>query len=123
MRVFAFTPLRAGAKKPEIDPAARASFPSEARFQKAVEAWFRGCGWSVYHTWDSRRSSAGFPDLVAWHPWLGRTILAELKSETGALSEAQVETLLALAATTTNEVYLWYPSDEGEIMALLRERR
>ena len=36
-------------------------------------------GWLVYHTYDSRRSTPGFPDLCLLRP--SRCILAELKSQ------------------------------------------
>ena len=43
----------------------------------------RTLGWRVYHTYDSRRSQPGFPDLVLVRE---RILFLELKSETGKLS-------------------------------------
>ena len=63
--------------------------------------------WDVYHTADSRRSKAGFPDLVLWRK---RVIFAELKSTNGKLREDQVETLNALANAGAN-VFVWRPVD------------
>ena len=48
-------------------------------------------GWMVYHTYDSRRSTAGFPDLVLVKPPV--VIFAELKTEKGTPSTAQDEWL------------------------------
>ena len=37
---------------------------TEAQFQEAVVQLARLTGWLVYHTFDSRRSQAGYPDLT-----------------------------------------------------------
>lgn len=55
---------------------------SEAAFQQKVEQLAGHCGWRIYHTHDSRRSAAGFPDLVMVRDV--RLIFAELKSDIGA---------------------------------------
>ena len=47
------------------------------------------CGWRHYHTYNSRRSVSGFPDLVLVHPVLKRTIFWELKSEKGKVTQDQ----------------------------------
>ena len=39
-------------------------FVTEKAFQTAVVELAELCGWKVYHTYDSRRSAPGFPDLV-----------------------------------------------------------
>ncbi len=65
-------------------------------------------GWLVYHTFDSRRSGAGFPDLILIR---GKQLLAaELKSEKGRLSPAQQQWLDALSKAGV-EVAVWRPSD------------
>ena len=71
-----------------------------------------------YHTHDSRRSNAGFPDLVIVGP--GEVIYAELKSERGRLSSAQAEWIEALNAAGT-KAYVWRPSDMREISQILRD--
>jgi hypothetical protein len=74
-------------------------------------------GW--YHTFDSRRSESGFPDLVlVGH---GRVIFAELKTERGRLSDAQVRWGQSLLATGAR-FYLWQPRDliSGAIERALR---
>lgn len=75
-------------------------------------------GWRRYHTWLARHSPAGFPDetLVRGE----RLIFAELKSEKGKLTPAQVEWLRALRQVRTVEVYEWRPSDLEQLAGRLR---
>src|SRR5689334_11224759 len=72
----------------EIDPATLGAAPSqpapipldekatEKLFQATVEKTLRDRGWLVYHTRDSRKSEAGFPDVIALRA--GYMIVAEL---------------------------------------------
>lgn len=73
-------------------------------------------GWLTYHTYDSRRSVPGFPDLVLVHP--GRTIIlfAELKSEKGKLTADQILWLTSLARATP-DVYVWRPEHYDAALA------
>ena len=73
-------------------------------------------GWRCYHTFDSRRSADGFPDLVMVRE---RVVWAELKRETGKLTVAQWDWITALEAAG-QEVYVWKPSDREQVAALLR---
>ncbi|MCC6312227.1 MAG: hypothetical protein IT345_15125, partial [Trueperaceae bacterium] len=59
----------------------------ERDFQALVVQLARLRGWRVYHTFDSRRSPAGFPDLVLARP--PRLVIAELKSEKGRVADEQ----------------------------------
>lgn len=60
---------------------------TEAQWQAQVEGLARMYGWRVYHTHDSRRSAAGFPDLVMVRgPEL---IFAELKGESTRVTREQ----------------------------------
>lgn len=79
---------------------------TEAELQKAILDAARQFGWLVYHTHDSRRSQAGFPDLVMVKG--SRIIFAELKAEKGRLSPAQLTWINALQNTYA-EVYVWRP--------------
>ncbi len=97
---------------------------SEKDFQQQVITLARQCNWLVYHTFDSRRSAPGFPDLVMAH----RTdhsrpiIFAELKKEDGRLSTYQKAWLAALKAFDHSDevvVRVWRPSDWDEIERLL----
>lgn len=90
---------------------------SEREFQQQVLDLLKLRGWSlVYHTYDSRRSHKGFPDIVTVRK--NRLVFIELKSAKGKPTEEQWQWLNALAETQA-EVYLWRPSDWDEIMEVL----
>ena len=93
---------------------------TEKAFMSAVLDLARLTRWRCYHTHDSRRSEAGFPDLVMTRD--GRIILAELKTESGPVTEAQREWLTALAACPGLEVKVWRPSDWDAIERTMRRR-
>lgn len=62
---------------------------TEAAFQDLVVQLARWCGWHVYHTYDSRRSDAGYPDLTLVR---NRVLLfRELKARRGRMTEEQQE--------------------------------
>ena len=61
---------------------------SEKELQQQVTDAARLYGWLCYHTFDSRRSAAGFPDLVLVHKDRG-VLFVELKSSRGRVSAAQ----------------------------------
>lgn len=60
----------------------------EKEFQAKVIEYAESRGFLCYHTFDSRRSKAGFPDLVCVRE---RAVWIELKAESGTLSKAQRE--------------------------------
>ena len=91
----------------------------ERDWQRIVVATARQLGWRTYHTHDSRRSDPGFPDLVMVRE---RVVFAELKTATGKVSEDQLAWLGKLEAAGA-EVYLWRPSDEHEVLSVLKRRR
>jgi hypothetical protein len=77
-------------------------------------------GWHrLYHTFDSRRSTPGFPDLVLCRP--PRLVFAELKSENGRVTREQWEWRDDLEACGA-EFYLWRPSDRDEVDRVLASR-
>lgn len=90
---------------------------SEKEFQKSVKSLAYALGWLTYHTFDSRRSDVGFPDLVLVKD--DRLIFAELKSEKGKLTIKQDMWLQALDYTDV-ETYVWRPSDLPAIARILR---
>ena len=94
---------------------------TETQFLRSVVSVAEDGGWLVYHTDDSRRSQAGFPDLVMTRA--GRTIFAELKSQKGRIKAAQQEWLDALDKTEGLEVFLWRPSDMDEVVKNLMGHR
>jgi len=59
---------------------------SEKELQAAVIELCKLFGWAYYHTYNSRRSVAGFPDLVLVRD---RILFVELKSEKGRLTMEQ----------------------------------
>ena len=91
---------------------------TEAALQDAVASLVRWLGLLAYHTYDSRRSGPGFPDLVITgeHGHMFR----ELKTRTGKLSPAQ-ETWLGLLTRAGADAGVWRPEDlhSGRIKAEL----
>ncbi len=81
----------------------------EKDFQQQIIEIASAYGWLVYHTYDSRRSQPGYPDLTLVHPTYG-FIVAELKTEKGRLRPAQQQWIAALQANGV-ECYIWRPRD------------
>jgi hypothetical protein len=104
---------------------------TEKEWQQTVVDTARAFGWRVYHTFDSRNSAPGFPDLVMVRR--GRLVFAELKSAHGKLSMPQTEWLMALASVAPAGVgdeglktgrgvgvFVWHPRDWPEVERTLR---
>lgn len=95
---------------------------TEKGFQQAIIDLARLSGWLCYHTFDSRRSAKGFPDLVMVKN--GKILFIEVKTEKGKLTEHQQEWLASLEAVekenTTILVDLWRPSQWEQIEAILK---
>lgn len=110
---------------------------NERELQKGVIDCARLFGWRVAHFRPAQTArgwrtpveadGAGFPDLVLVRD--GRLIFAELKGDSGRLSEAQTAWLVALEVVNVAhvcgpciEVYRWKPADwtSGRIEQLLR---
>ena len=90
---------------------------SEKHFQQQVIDLAKLHGWKVYHTFDSRKSEPGFPDLVLVRGEMLRFI--EAKSETGRLSEAQTEWITALDAVKWIDTDVCQPRDWEYIKEIL----
>ena len=90
---------------------------TEAELQRNVLSLAAMTGWLAYHTYDSRRSQAGFPDLVLVRPPV--LIYAELKSEAGRLTPQQHEWMEQLLACK-QIAFVWRPSDWDEIVEILK---
>lgn len=92
---------------------------TEKQFQAQVCKLAQMLGWRIYHTYDSRRSQPGFPDLVLVHRGKQRVIFAELKTSTGKLSIHQklwLQELAAVASVAESvEVCVWRPENWPEI--------
>lgn len=93
----------------------------EKAFQAQVLELARLSGWLCYHTFNSRRSVPGLPDLVMVRPPV--IVFAECKTETGRLRPEQRTWLDALGACESVEVRLWRPSAWPEIKEVLMRRR
>lgn len=109
-------------------------------FQQWIESLLGFYGWRVYHTHNSERSAAGFPDIVAVRD--GELLFAELKTARGAAGrprpdqvewldalavvQRHVEALVALAeqagiaigdgSRPVVESHLWRPEDWDDIV-------
>lgn len=93
---------------------------TEKQFSQQVVDLARLLGWKVYRTWTSIHSPAGFPDLTMVRG--DRLIFAELKSDTGKLSEKQADWIEALRETGKAQVFLWRPEQLEEIAEVLQGR-
>jgi hypothetical protein len=97
----------------------KATATTEKQFQAQVVDLAMLCGWKTYHTYDSRRSAPGFPDLVLVRP--PRLVFAELKSEEGLVMLDQRVWLETLSGCTeAPESYLWRPRDLEEAQKILK---
>ena len=96
---------------------------SEESFQRRVLELARCMGWSLrYHTFDSRKSAPGFPDLVLVRA--PRVIFAECKTDDAPreLLGAQRLWMHALLRCPGVEYYLWRPRTWQEIERILARR-
>ena len=91
---------------------------SEAALQQAIVSAASKLGWMHYHTYDSRRSSEGFPDLVLVHDGKQRIVYIECKSEDGKVSIYQLAWQDALARCDA-EIYVVRPRHLDEIIQIL----
>lgn len=104
-----------------IDISAYRDTMSEADLQEMIREAAILNGWMVYHAYDSRRTTAGFPDLVLIRD--GVLIFAELKSAKGRLSEDQGIWIRALNQIHKTRAYIWRPADVDEIVEMLQSER
>ncbi len=89
---------------------------TEAAFQRMVIKLASLYRWRVYHTHDSRRSQAGFPDLVLVR---GQQLLfVELKTDTGKVMPEQWAWIVALL-DAGQDARIWRPADWKAIEATL----
>ena len=90
---------------------------TETDFQKQVVQKATRRGWQYYHSHDSRRDNAGFPDLVLWRE---RIIYRELKIGRHQLRPEQRVRLRELRGAGA-DVDVWRPTDwESKILPSLR---
>lgn len=90
---------------------------TEREWQEAVLELAGYYGWRHYHPFDSRRSVAGWPDLVLCRP--PELLFVELKTDRGRISHDQVEWLALLSACAV-ETAVWRPRDLEAVHARLK---
>ena len=90
---------------------------SERELSKQIVAAARDNNWLCYHTFLSKWSKPGFPDLCMVRD--GKLLFWELKSDVGKVSEAQTEWLAELAAVPGVDARVVRPSDLEEVYLLL----
>ena len=90
---------------------------TEKQFMSQVIRAAKVLGWAHYHTHNSQKSEAGFPDLVlVKRP---RVLFVELKAERTKLTSAQRAWIDELRACG-QEAYIWRPQHWPNIEKLLR---
>jgi len=85
---------------------------TETQYQQRITDTCDLLGVTWHHETDSRRSKAGFPDLVLVG---NRVIFAELKTQRGKMSPQQRFWASALTNAEGVEYHLWRPSDWPEV--------
>lgn len=94
---------------------------SEAHFQKRVTDLCTLLGLAWHHETDSRRSHAGFPDLViVARPPAEGVVFAELKTDNGRVRPEQEWWHTKLRAAGV-EVHVWRPADWPQVEARIRK--
>ncbi|PSK95812.1 VRR-NUC domain-containing protein [Haloactinopolyspora alba] len=102
----------------------------ESQWQTLVENIAQAYGWMRYHAPDNtprtaasgrryvQNVKAGWPDLALLHPRRGLFMVAELKTETGQVSDDQAEWLAGFRAAGIR-AEIWRPRDEDTVKAVL----
>lgn len=91
---------------------------TEKSFQSQVVGLARMFGWLAYHSFDSRRSAPGFPDIVLVHRRRKLFVMPELKVGKNRLTPEQqlwIDTLTDVGI----DARVWRPEDWPEIEKLL----
>lgn len=77
----------------------------------------RADGWLTYHTFDSRRSTPGFPDIVAVRD--GRMLAIECKTATGRATADQLHWLRELAGVRSVDAFILRPGVTMDALAIV----
>lgn len=94
---------------------------TEKEFQQQILDLAQLQNWRCYHTWNSRNSQQGFPDLVLVRP--PRVIFAELKIGNNKPTPDQRIYRDLLLRCPGVEYYLWLPDCWEQIKQVLRRSR
>jgi Holliday junction resolvase len=90
----------------------------ERHLQATIEQELRLRGWRYYHTTNSQRSVAGFPDIVALRA--DRVLVAEIKGPKTRVT-AEQRAWLAAFETAGVPAFLWrLPGDWAHVGEVLR---
>ena len=100
--------------------ARKMTWTTEAGFLSQVREVAKATGWLCYHTHDSRRSEAGFPDLVLCRP--PELLFVELKMAWGEVSAEQENWISGLRECGLVSA-VWRPKDWDMIFKALSRRR
>lgn len=109
-----------------MKPEGYASGMSERDLQENVRQLAVSLGIRYYHTYDSRRSPSGFPDVVLASP--PSLLVRELKAERGRVTPRQRQWLEDLHGCSC-DAGIWRPADWAsgrivrELLALRKGRR
>jgi len=102
-------------------PVRPASYSDEKAWQADIVDTATRLGWQLrYHTFDSRRSTPGFPDLVLCRA--PRLIFAELKSDNGRVTPDQWQWIDELGSCGPPEAYVWRPEIRDTVDRILAGR-
>lgn len=91
----------------------------ERDFQAMIEQAAGYLSWRCYHTWDSRRSNPGWPDLVCVKK--GRMLALELKTDKGKVRPQQAEWIEELGKVPGVVARIVRPADIDEVLEMLQE--
>ena len=91
----------------------------EAAYQRMVVDLLTMYRFRVFHTYDSRRSAPGFPDVIATDGQ--RLFVWEFKTERGQVSPDQEAWIVALRPFAT-DARVVRPSDWDELVAIITGR-
>jgi hypothetical protein len=91
---------------------------SEEDVQRIIIDYAIAAGYLVYHTWDSRRSQPGFPDLVLVRGLC--VVFIECKAEKGKVTPDQAAWLQKLGQAKYVGVYEARPSNLDDVLEALR---
>ncbi len=95
--------------------------PTERQVQDIIIKMARYLGWKTYHTYDSRRSDIGFPDLCMIHADFAHTIWIEVKGPKGRTRPEQVTWLSWINEQRATRLgIVVFPPDIDAVEQLLR---
>lgn len=103
---------------PYIPPVTLPADLLELPFMEEVRTYATHCGWLTYHTYSSKKSDPGFPDMVLIR---GQDVLfVELKTNERTSTPSQEQTTWLYALEYAGQAsYLWRPRDWPAVLTRL----